>query len=86
MSARRRWPDHVSFEEAATFEPFATSMHGVGLARRGSGETVVILGAGIIGLGAVQAIRATDVGVRGDRGGRDRRRAWTWPARWAPTR
>jgi threonine dehydrogenase-like Zn-dependent dehydrogenase len=57
-------PDHVSFEEAATFEPFATSLHGVGLARPQSGETVVILGAGIIGLGAVQAIRAQTSGVR----------------------
>ena len=57
-------PDHVSFEEAATFEPFATSLHGVGLAAPRTGETVVVLGAGIIGLGAVQAIRATTSGVR----------------------
>jgi threonine dehydrogenase-like Zn-dependent dehydrogenase len=57
-------PDHVTFEEAATFEPFATSLHGVGLARPQSGETVVILGAGIIGLGAIQAIRAQTSGVR----------------------
>jgi 2-desacetyl-2-hydroxyethyl bacteriochlorophyllide A dehydrogenase len=57
-------PDDVSFEEAATFEPFATSIHGVGLARPQAGETVVILGAGIIGLGAVQTIRATTSDVR----------------------
>src|SRR5687767_7167152 len=57
-------PDHVGFEEAATFEPFATSLHGVGLAAPKTGETVVIMGAGIIGLGAVQAIRATTSGVR----------------------
>jgi threonine dehydrogenase-like Zn-dependent dehydrogenase len=57
-------PDHVSFEAAATFEPFATSLHGVGLAAPKSGETVVIMGAGIIGLGAVQAIRAQSSGVR----------------------
>ncbi|MGE3271755.1 MAG: zinc-binding dehydrogenase [Chloroflexota bacterium] len=57
-------PDRVSFEEAATFEPFATSLHGVGLAAPQAGETVVVLGAGIIGLGAVQAIRATTSGVR----------------------
>jgi threonine dehydrogenase-like Zn-dependent dehydrogenase len=57
-------PDHVSFEAAATFEPFGTSLHGVGLAKPQTGETVVILGAGIIGLGAVQAIRATTSGVR----------------------
>jgi threonine dehydrogenase-like Zn-dependent dehydrogenase len=57
-------PDHVSFEAAATFEPFATSLHGVGLAAPKTGETVVIMGAGIIGLGAVQAIRAHSSGVR----------------------
>lgn len=57
-------PEHVSFEAAATFEPFATSIHGVGLAAPQTGETVVIMGAGIIGLGAVQAIRATTNGVR----------------------
>jgi 2-desacetyl-2-hydroxyethyl bacteriochlorophyllide A dehydrogenase len=57
-------PEHVSFEEAATLEPFATSLHGVGLAAPREGETVVVLGAGIIGLGAVQAIRATTSGVR----------------------
>jgi threonine dehydrogenase-like Zn-dependent dehydrogenase len=57
-------PDHVGFEEAATFEPFATSLHGVGLAAPKTGETVVIMGAGIIGLGAVQAIRAQTSGVR----------------------
>ncbi len=51
-------PEHVSFEEAATLEPFATSLHGVGLAAPRAGETVVILGAGIIGLGALQAIKA----------------------------
>lgn len=57
-------PASVSFEEAATFEPFATSLHGVGLAAPQAGETVVVLGAGIIGLGAVQAIRATTSDVR----------------------
>ncbi len=52
-------PDHVSFEEAATLEPLATSIHGVGLAAPKAGETVVILGAGIIGLGALQVLEAT---------------------------
>ena len=51
-------PEHVSFEEAATLEPLATSLHGVGLAAPQAGETVVILGAGIIGLGALQAVKA----------------------------
>jgi threonine dehydrogenase-like Zn-dependent dehydrogenase len=52
-------PESISFEEGATMEPLATSLHGVGLARPGAGETVVILGVGIIGLGCIQAIRAT---------------------------
>ena len=52
-------PAHISFEEGATLEPLATSLHGVGLARPVAGETAVVLGAGIIGLGCVQVIRAT---------------------------
>ena len=52
-------PESVSFEEGATLEPLATSLHGVSLGRPADGETVVVLGAGIIGLGCVQAIRAS---------------------------
>jgi 2-desacetyl-2-hydroxyethyl bacteriochlorophyllide A dehydrogenase len=52
-------PVNISFEEGATLEPLATSLHGVGLARPVAGETVVILGAGIIGLGCLQVIGAT---------------------------
>ncbi len=52
-------PESVSFEEGATLEPLATSLHGVSLGKPVAGETVVVLGAGIIGLGCVQAIRAT---------------------------
>jgi 2-desacetyl-2-hydroxyethyl bacteriochlorophyllide A dehydrogenase len=52
-------PDTVSFDEGATLEPLATPLHGVGLANPQPGDTVVILGSGIIGLGCVQAIKAT---------------------------
>ncbi len=52
-------PESISFEEGAMMEPFATSIHGVGLAQPQQGETVVVLGVGIIGLGCIQAIRAT---------------------------
>ena len=52
-------PESVSFEEGATLEPLATSLHGVSLGRPAAGETVIVLGAGIIGLGCVQAIRAS---------------------------
>ena len=52
-------PETISFEDGATLEPLATSLHGVSLGRPADGETVVVLGAGIIGLGCIQAIRAT---------------------------
>ena len=52
-------PEPISFDDGATLEPLATSLHGVSLGRPAPGETVVVLGAGIIGLGCVQAIRAT---------------------------
>ncbi|NJN84568.1 MAG: zinc-binding dehydrogenase [Caldilineaceae bacterium] len=54
-----RLPDSISFDEATTMEPFATSVHAVRLANVSAGETVVILGVGIIGLGCIQALRAT---------------------------
>ena len=52
-------PESVTFEEGATLEPLATSLHGVSLGMPAAGETVVVLGAGIIGLGCIQAIRAS---------------------------
>lgn len=52
-------PPHVSFEEAATLEPLATSVQGVQLAAPRPGETVVVLGAGAIGLGCLQVLKAT---------------------------
>ncbi len=56
--AVRKLPPGVSYGEAATTEPLATSLHGVRLAGPLDGKTVVVLGAGIIGLGALQVIRA----------------------------
>ena len=52
-------PEGISFEEAATTEPLATSLHAVNLAAPADGETHVIIGAGIIGLGALQVLKAT---------------------------
>ena len=51
-------PPEVSHEEAATNEPLATSLHAVNLARPADGETIVILGAGAIGLGVLQVLKA----------------------------
>jgi 2-desacetyl-2-hydroxyethyl bacteriochlorophyllide A dehydrogenase len=52
-------PDQVSFEVAATIEPLAASLHTAELAAPRPAQTVVILGAGIIGLGCLQALKAT---------------------------
>ena len=51
-------PPEVSYEEAATNEPLATSLHAVNLASPSDDETIVILGAGIIGLGVLQVLKA----------------------------
>jgi 2-desacetyl-2-hydroxyethyl bacteriochlorophyllide A dehydrogenase len=51
-------PEGLSFEEAATVEPLATSLHAVNLAAPVEGETHVIIGAGIIGLGVLQVLKA----------------------------
>jgi 2-desacetyl-2-hydroxyethyl bacteriochlorophyllide A dehydrogenase len=51
-------PENIGFEEAATVEPLATSLHAVNLAGPKDGETCVIMGAGIIGLGILQVLKA----------------------------
>lgn len=51
-------PDSVSFEEAATNEPLATSLHAAKLADPRDDQVLVIMGAGIIGLGVLQCIKA----------------------------
>ena len=63
METLTRIPDGVGFEEAATVEPLATSLHAVDRAAPKNGETHVIMGAGIIGLGILQVLKAT-AGVR----------------------
>lgn len=50
-------PSEVSFEEAATNEPLATSLHAVKLAEPTDDETIVVMGAGIIGLGIIQVLK-----------------------------
>jgi 2-desacetyl-2-hydroxyethyl bacteriochlorophyllide A dehydrogenase len=51
-------PPEVSYEEAATNEPLATSLHAANLASPLEGETILIAGAGIIGLGMLQVLKA----------------------------
>lgn len=51
-------PPNVSFEEGATIEPLANSIHIANLSEPSDDDTIVVLGAGIIGLGTIQALRA----------------------------
>jgi 2-desacetyl-2-hydroxyethyl bacteriochlorophyllide A dehydrogenase len=54
----RKIPEGVSYAAAATTEPLANSVHSVRLANPVDGQTMVIIGAGIVGLGALQALKA----------------------------
>jgi (R,R)-butanediol dehydrogenase/meso-butanediol dehydrogenase/diacetyl reductase len=51
-------PDSMSYEIAAVIEPLAVSIHAVRRAPVIIGDTVVVVGAGTIGLGAIMAARA----------------------------
>ncbi len=53
-----RVPPGVSFEQAAMVEPVAVAAHAVGLTPIAVGDTAVVVGAGMIGLGLVQVLRA----------------------------
>ena len=54
-------PDEVTYEAAATLEPLATSYHATRLGEPADGQSMVIFGAGIIGLGIIQSLKALDV-------------------------
>jgi (R,R)-butanediol dehydrogenase/meso-butanediol dehydrogenase/diacetyl reductase len=47
----------ISFEEAALIEPLAVSLHGVRGSRFKLGNQVVVIGAGMIGLGVIHFLR-----------------------------
>jgi 2-desacetyl-2-hydroxyethyl bacteriochlorophyllide A dehydrogenase len=55
-------PDAMSMAEGAMMEPFAVSMHALRLARPAPGDTILVLGAGTIGLTAVVAARLAGAG------------------------
>lgn len=57
-------PDEVSFKTAATLEPLANSVHAVMKGKPAQGETTMVFGAGIIGLGVIQCLRALDLGIK----------------------
>jgi len=51
-------PDNVSYEEAATIEPLAVSASTVRRAQPTEEDTVLLLGAGMIGVGCIQVLKA----------------------------
>ena len=51
-------PENLSFNEAAMLEAVSVAMHGVKVSQIAGGETVLVIGAGMIGLLIVQAARA----------------------------
>jgi len=55
-------PDSVSDQDAATIEPLAVSMHGLLQSGAEKGDTVVVLGCGVVGLLLIYA--ATAMGIR----------------------
>ncbi len=56
-------PPEVTFEEAATLEPLANSLHAAMKADPAKGENAVVFGAGIIGLGVIQCLKALEVNL-----------------------
>ncbi|KAJ5906986.1 alcohol dehydrogenase [Penicillium subrubescens] len=50
-------PDNISFEDASLVEPLAVAWHAVKRAPFKSGNNVLVLGAGPIGIGAVQVLK-----------------------------
>jgi threonine dehydrogenase-like Zn-dependent dehydrogenase len=55
-------PPSVSFMDAALVEPLAVSLHGVRLSRLRPGARAVVIGGGMIGLGAIQFLRLGGAG------------------------
>jgi 2-desacetyl-2-hydroxyethyl bacteriochlorophyllide A dehydrogenase len=51
-------PPEVSYEEGAMNEPLATSLHAANVASPAEGDTILIAGTGIIGLGIIQVLKA----------------------------
>src|SRR5664279_2323988 len=56
-------PDAVSFDAAAMVEPAAVAMHAARISEIQTGDLVVVVGAGLIGILAMQAARMLGAGV-----------------------
>lgn len=55
-------PPGLSFKEAALADPLACALHGVNMSRFKTGDRVVIMGVGTIGLGVLQFLRHKGAG------------------------
>lgn len=56
-----RIPDNVSFEQAALVEPAAVALHAINLAPPAREDTVVVVGAGMVGTFVIQLLRIRGV-------------------------
>ncbi len=56
-------PDNVSNQDAATIEPLAVSVHGLRQSGAGPGDTIAVLGCGVVGLLLIHAAVAAGVRV-----------------------
>lgn len=57
-----RLPDGLSFEQAAMVEPVSIAFHAVGLTPISLNDSVVVIGAGMVGIFVIQALRAAGCG------------------------
>jgi L-iditol 2-dehydrogenase len=57
-----RLPDGLAFEQAAMIEAVSIALHAIGRAPPNRGDTIVVIGAGMIGQLIVQALRTTECG------------------------
>ncbi|MES2307661.1 MAG: galactitol-1-phosphate 5-dehydrogenase [Verrucomicrobiota bacterium] len=55
-------PESISFEHAALIEPFSIAFHAVRRLHPNLNDTVAVIGAGMIGIALVQALRASGCG------------------------
>ncbi|MCL6629118.1 MAG: alcohol dehydrogenase catalytic domain-containing protein [Armatimonadetes bacterium] len=51
-------PDHISNEEATILDPLAVAVHAIERAKPIPGETALVMGTGVIGLCAIQVLKA----------------------------
>ena len=55
--------DNISFKDAALVEPLATSLHAVRMSRDISGANILVLGAGMIGMGIISFLKISNAGM-----------------------